>query len=229
METRFFAGSKPRDLPKHVYRKGRRSFLYFTMRGVSHRMPDDPSSQEFAEEYERMVALHVQQKPLKEDRRRGRRELPGRGDLARIFRYDHETGALLWHNDGSAAETDAAGGRYRSVRFMGQQWLSHRVVWKMFTGQEPSEIDHINGDGLDNRLSNLRATTPALNSRNRALPRAKHGKHGVVPYGQRWRASAGGLYLGTFSKHEDAVAAREAAEVALGYHPNHGRPIGAKC
>jgi hypothetical protein len=44
----------------------------------------------------------------------------------------------------------------------------------------------------------------------------------------RWQAyiNAKGVRigLGTFRRIEDAIAARAAAEVEYGYHPNHGRP-----
>ncbi len=45
---------------------------------------------------------------------------------------------------------------------------------------------------------------------------------------QRWQAfiKRGGKsrYLGTFLTAGEATAARKAAEIELGYHPNHGQP-----
>lgn len=43
-----------RALPKYVYRMGRKGYLYFRHDGVTHRMPDDPASAEFAQEYARL-------------------------------------------------------------------------------------------------------------------------------------------------------------------------------
>ena len=43
-----------RNLPPYVYRMGRNGYLYYRHDGVSHRMPDDPASAEFATEYARL-------------------------------------------------------------------------------------------------------------------------------------------------------------------------------
>jgi len=45
----------------------------------------------------------------------------------------------------------------------------HRIIWEMFNGRIPDkvQIDHINGDGSDNRIENLRLSTPSQNSTNR--------------------------------------------------------------
>lgn len=43
-----------RTLPKYVYRMGRMGYLYFRNDGVTHRMPNDPSSAEFAQQYARL-------------------------------------------------------------------------------------------------------------------------------------------------------------------------------
>ena len=47
----------------------------------------------------------------------------------------------------------------------------HRLVYALATGEDIAGkvIDHINGDTLDNRIENLRATDHAGNQRNRVL------------------------------------------------------------
>lgn len=43
-----------RNLPPYVYKMGRMGYLYYRRDCVSHRMPDDPASAEFAQEYARL-------------------------------------------------------------------------------------------------------------------------------------------------------------------------------
>ena len=49
------------------------------------------------------------------------------------------------------------------------EYYSHRFIWESLIGVIPEgmQIDHINGDKGDNRLSNLRLLTPKANSQLR--------------------------------------------------------------
>ena len=57
---------------------------------------------------------------------------------------------------------------YITVTLNGKQLLAHRIVWKAFNGEIPEgmEVDHINTIRDDNRLENLRLTTPKENRNN---------------------------------------------------------------
>jgi hypothetical protein len=100
----------------------------------------------------------------------------------------------------------------------------------MVHGYWPKEVDHINGDSCDNRLVNLREVNHQQNMRN-AKRRSDNssGATGVyyIKATGRWiaqiRVDNRGRHLGAFNSFEEAVAARKAAEVALGFHENHGR------
>jgi HNH endonuclease/AP2 domain len=75
-------------------------------------------------------------------------------------------------------------------------------------------VDHVNGNGLDNRRSNLRAATTSQNAMNRR-PQGRHLK-GVtrLPSG-RWQAGikheGRSLHLGMFATEVEAAAAYDAA------------------
>lgn len=84
-------------------------------------------------------------------------------------------------------------------------------------------IDHINGDKLDNRRSNLRVVTPQQNQLNRKRPNRNNtsGARGVSRHSacDRWVAqitkNGKNHYLGLYERMEDAIAARKAAELEL--------------
>jgi len=89
----------------------------------------------------------------------------------------------------------------------------HRFVLDAPKG---TEVDHINGDKLDNRRSNLRLCTRADNNRNTpSKPHTSKFKGVHMSSTGRWRASIGAskkmIQLGTFDTEEMAALAYNAA------------------
>lgn len=85
-------------------------------------------------------------------------------------------------------------GGYVQVYLNGVPYLAHRLIWKMMTGNDPIEIDHIDGDPSNNAWSNLRHATSAENNRNRRLSsRNASSVKGVCWEASRgkWRATIG--------------------------------------
>ena len=60
----------------------------------------------------------------------------------------------------------------RSVHLSGGRWKRISMHRFLMAGDSPLEVDHINGDGLDNRRANLRLVTKSGNQRNRKSHRA---------------------------------------------------------
>lgn len=156
----------------------------------------------------------------------------GTGDLIwqprPLAHFKNAHGCNIWNAKNAGQRAGTISGNYRSVRIDGRRFLNHRVAWTMLHGEWPAgEIDHINGDYLDNRPENLRAVTRQENARNLKAPKVSKGPVGVLAINGRWRASISvanrQTYLGTFDCIDDAIAARKAAEVRYGFHPNHGR------
>lgn len=83
----------------------------------------------------------------------------------------------------------------------------------MLLSVEPGmDIDHVNGDRLDNRRSNLRPATRAQNIRNAKLRSdSKSGVKGVTFHQRRWRATIAvngkQVHLGRFDTKEEAAEA----------------------
>jgi hypothetical protein len=117
-----------------------------------------------------------------------------------------------------AVRTDRSGGKTRAI-------LLHRVI---MGDPEGLEIDHRNGDGLNNRRANLREATRAQNRRNQRLSRANtSGFKGVSFDGRRskWQAYINindkQRNLGLYATPEAAHAAYCAASAKL--HGEFGR------
>lgn len=56
---------------------------------------------------------------------------------------------------------------YRRVKLNGQDYLEHRVIYKMMTGKEPPvQLDHKNQGRATNKIDNLRPGTHGRNNQN---------------------------------------------------------------
>jgi hypothetical protein len=113
----------------------------------------------------------------------------------------------------------------RRITIDGSRQWAYRIAWAISTGQWPTnEIDHINGNSMDDRLSNLREATRSQNARN-VRPAYRPLPKGVTHTRDRstkpWKAqiSINGLNrsLGIFDTPEEAHRAyRIAATAAFG-------------
>lgn len=168
-------------------------------------------------------------------------------DVARaLLTYDPATGALTWRVRDELFFDSAQKHAAWNTRYAGQEvgcicgstgyvkfslfdrrYLAHRVIWLLMTGEWPAEqIDHQDHDRANNRWLNLRQATHAENGKNQS--RRRRGYPGVRQRKdtRKWQAeiSIGGEKeaLGCFATEAEAIAARKAAEVRFGFHPNHG-------
>lgn len=156
-----------------------------------------------------------------------------------LFSYNEESGRLIWKSRpkwsrvkiGSDVGSLSSCG-YSHVYLGGKTYLTHRIIWLYVYGRWPvNEIDHRNGDKLDNRLANLREATINQNKQNRRISRRnKTGFKGVyiAPYG-KYRAAIEimidgrrkTIHLGSHNTPESAHAAYQMA--AQKYHGEFAR------
>lgn len=138
--------------------------------------------------------------------------------------YDPETGVFTWLIQASsrALVGDVAGcpsNAYWRIKLDRQPYEAHVLAWFWVTGEWPTyEVDHIDGDGLNNRFANLRDEPRSVNQRNQVAPRRDNvsGYRGVYPHGPGWsakiKADGRTRYLGTYLTPEEASAAYWAAK-----------------
>jgi HNH endonuclease len=160
------------------------------------------------------------------------RTLPSAEYLKECFEYNPDTGTLSWrerplHHFKSVANqatwnktwagkiTASKTGSHLQVMISAQNFLIHRIVWKIYTGNDPPQyIDHINMNGHDNRWENLREATHSQNHANARMRRNnKVGLKGVCigRWGKGYKADIGinqkTVGLGTYKTKEEAHAA----------------------
>jgi len=116
------------------------------------------------------------------------KEYPSQNFLNECFDYDRTNGLLYWKTERPLSHFMTEGtsrkwhskysgveaGRikkendtlsYKGVKLQGSEYYVHVIIWIMVYGYQPSLIDHIDGDGINNILSNLRECTSKKNSR----------------------------------------------------------------
>lgn len=120
---------------------------------------------------------------------------------------------------------------YSKVRLNKKLYLGHRLVWIMHHGEIPEgmEIDHIDHNGINNKIDNLRLVDSCGNKTNRTMVSSNtSGCMGVYLNKKinKWIAEivVNKQYygLGSYVNKADAVAARKEAEVHFKFHENHG-------
>lgn len=180
--------------------------------------------------------------------------LPPVSYLNSVLNYDEESGYFTWkprlESDfstkcqfvswsnrfaGNKAGTVVSKKKksYIKINLNGKNYYAHRMAWAIIHGDWPEdEIDHVNGNSLDNSRCNLREVTRKENCRNVSLiPNSTSGYCGVnwhEPSG-KWRArvkvDGKENYLGLFDDPQEAAIRIKAIRDSIGFHKNHGQPL----
>ena len=141
-----------------------------------------------------------------------------------LLHYDSESGMFIWRLGRSRAKKGyiagaTHGSRYERIAIKlgdGSQKKipSHRLAWFITYGYLPNIIDHIDGDGLNNRINNLRECTNSQNQMNTGKPSSNTSGVKGVSWRSRdnvWQVRIGFsgkyIWLGSFKRIEDAEQA----------------------
>jgi len=169
--------------------------------------------------------------------------------LKECFYYDFFNGCLVWKDRPKShfKENKAYGAFKRfigksagSKSFLGKKayiritlktksLMAHRLIWLFIHGAEAEEIDHIDGNGCNNKIENLRSVSRVDNARNqKKFITNTSGVTGVykIKDQDKWysqiRINGKLKSLGTYKNIDDAINARRVAESEYGFHENHG-------
>lgn len=184
------------------------------------------------------------------------RPLPSQEKLNMLLSYDAQTGGLTWNSRDISTfqetgtrpaswlwkhwQSKMAGKPAGSIQkgyarccVDSENYLAHRVIWKMVNGTDPLQIDHIDGNKSNNRMENLRDVSHQVNAKNRKLyENNTTGVPGVSfhPRDKVWQVRIGvgrgeEVHLGNYDNRQIAIAVRIAAQTLLDYHENHGRSL----
>jgi len=159
-------------------------------------------------------------------------------EIKKIIHYDSNTGIITSKiNRGTAKKGKILGGviknhsgkSYSRIVINEKTYRTHRIIWLYVNGIWPNQIDHIDGNGLNNKLANLRSVNSHENNKNQRLYKTnKSGICGVCWYkkNSKWLVQIGMLNenipLGYFDDFFEACCARKSAENKYEFHINHG-------
>ena len=145
--------------------------------------------------------------------------------LREYFDYDPASGVVRYKKPRKRVRvgepvTRAHPAGYLYVSIDRENYLLHRVIWKIVTGEEPPvQVDHKDRCRTNNAWTNLRAADPTRNNQNKVtkgkyLPGVRQRKGRTNFYAQIV-VNGQSTYLGTYPTEEEAHAAYRAAHASF--------------
>jgi len=170
-------------------------------------------------------------------RRSDIKDMPSIDILKSLLDYDEASGVLHWKTKpatsrGNIGFNNKCGGKvagtigrsgYLVVGISKKYYLAHRIIWKWVTGADPvDQVDHIDGNKLNNRWSNFRETSNGPNIQNSKIRKDNtsgiKGVHWDAQH-KKWRAviyaDGQGIRLGRYSSIDEAASVISKARLEM--------------
>jgi hypothetical protein len=108
--------------------------------------------------------------------------------------FDYKDGYLYWKNNRKSNKVkDKKAGclninGYYNLTINYKSYKMHRLIFMWHFGFLPNEIDHIDGNPLNNQIENLRAASRSQNQQNKKIQKNNtSGFKGVYKHKDKWR------------------------------------------
>lgn len=174
---------------------------------------------------------------------------PSQEYLKECLNYDPESGIFTWKNRptnhfkthrsfktwnsrfsgkqaGNVHIASDNGLKYITIRLCGTLYKAHRLAFLYMDGVIPVEVDHDDGDGINNKWSNLNGSDRVKNCRNFGMSRANSSGVTGVSWNSRigkWHAKICNKHVGYFDDISKAKEARDRAAISFGFNKGHGK------
>lgn len=163
-------------------------------------------------------------------------------ELKKILHYDCDSGLftrlyskknpkLVGNIAGYKHKMVESGKTYIDIKIGRRAYRAHRLAFLFMIGKFPDkDVDHNDGDGTNNKWTNITQATKLENAKNHKL-RCDNNSGVVGVYWDKvcakWSAQVSNKRLGRFADFFEACCARKSAELKHDYHKNHGtiRPL----
>jgi len=136
-------------------------------------------------------------------------KLPSQEQLKKVLDYDRNSGDLRWKIYKSKR---IAGGHisvdgHKRVKVDGVLYLAHRLIWMYVYGKDPEDmtIDHRDGNGSNNKLSNLRLADLSTEQSQNKRVKGVHFMKRLNKWVARVQHKGKRLFLGAFATEKEAI------------------------
>ena len=152
-------------------------------------------------------------------------------ELKKLLHYNPDTGVFTWLQSRGSVRAGTVAGCTRTwdrhpsvpISINNKKYKAHRLAWLYVHGRWPfDQIDHIDGNPLNNRISNIRECSHSGNQQNRTLNKnSSTGYMGVSyhkrdgKYQARIKVNNKKKHLGYFDTPEEAYQAYVEAKAKL--------------